>query len=399
MVSSEHFLDSVAQQVNAGTFMAELMTNKQKEYNSASPCDSSSPAPLPLPRLTIMEYLGASKFGHHKDVLDFDSFELLPELQPLDLLIEVKYAELNPVDLQKLNAKNGQEVPNPPLIVGYGGSGIVNQVGSGLSSDEWSGKRVCFLCDSTRPGSYATHVAVDYRCVAVIPFELSLEDAATVPLAGCTAYESVLKLNMTDERTLLVVGAAGGVGSWALLLARARYPSMNIIATSGSEASRLWCTQMGATHVIPHNDIANLGGGPKGSVDYVLCLTEPTKEVFAALAEVIKPYGSICLVVAGNSIQSLDCGFLFFKAVTLTFETVFTSSRTNFDMIVPAKEITDILLHLQDRTIPAIPLSPQQKLFNSLDWRECLQDGGLLDQIASGHTQGKLVMKVEASPD
>jgi NADPH:quinone reductase len=347
-----------------------------------------------------MEYLGARQFGPHKKVLEFDSNESLPELEENDLLIEVKYVELNPVDLQKLNAKPGLEVPTvaAPLIVGYGGSGIVSRVGTGLSTDEWAGKRVCFLCDSSRPGSYATHVAVDHRCVSVVPFGVSLEHAATVPLAGCTAYESMIKLDMQDagKKTLLVVGAAGGVGSWAMLLARARYPSITIIATAGSQASRQWCEKLGATNVITHEDIANLGGGPKGSVDYILCLTEPTPEVFAALREVIKPYGSICLVVSGKSIQSLDCGFLFFKAVTLTFETVFTSSRTKYDPIVPAKEMSDILMHLQDETIPAVPLSPQLSTISSLNWKDCLQDEGVLDQLASGHTQGKLIMKVEA---
>ena len=346
-----------------------------------------------------MEYLGASHFGPHREVLDFDSNESLPELQENDLLIKVHYVELNPVDLQKLNMKPGQQVQNPPLIVGYGGSGIISQSGSGLSNDEWSGKRVCFLCDSTRSGSYATHVVVDYRCVAVVPFELSLEEAATVPLAGCTAYESLLKLNMQDGRTLLVIGGAGGVGTWAILLARARFPSMTIIATAGSEESRQWCARVGATQIIPHNDVLNLGGGPNGSVDYILCLTEPTKEIFATLAEVIRPYGHICLVVAGTSIQSLDCGFLFFKAATLTFQTVFTSGRTNFETVVPANEMTDILLHLKDKTIPAAPLSPQLDIVTSKNWRDCLQEGGLLDQLASGHSQGKLVMKIEASQE
>jgi NADPH:quinone reductase-like Zn-dependent oxidoreductase len=213
----------------------------------------------------------------------------------------------------------------------------------------------------------------------------------------------LLKLHIQDDgsssnnnKTLLVVGAAGGVGSWAMLLARARHPSINIIATAGSQASRQWCERLGATNVITHEDIANLGGGPNGSVDYVLCLTEPTPVVFAALTEVIKPYGNICLVVSGKSIQSLDCGFLFFKAVNLTFETVFTSSRTKYDAIVPAKEMSDILMHLQDGTIPIVPLSPQLSTISSLDWKDCLQDEGLLDQLASGHTQGKLIMKVEA---
>lgn len=138
------------------------------------------------------------------------------------------------------------------------------------------------------------------RLVAPVPFGLTLKEAATAPLSGCAAYESLLKLGLGNNMplrggtnpTLLAVGGAGGVGSWATQLARVLYPTLNIVATASS--------------------------APKGSVDYILCLTEPTPTLFSALSEVIRPYGSICLVAAGMSIKSLDLSFVFFKAATVT---------------------------------------------------------------------------------
>jgi NADPH:quinone reductase-like Zn-dependent oxidoreductase len=252
-----------------------------------------------------------------------------------------------------------------------------------------------------------------------------LEHAATVPVAGCTAYEALLKLQIDTNNTnfsssssrgdgssssaaslqrLLIVGGAGGVGSWATLLARARYPSLEIVATASSEASRDWCRAMGANHVIPHEDIASALGGPSpnGSVDYILCLTEATPSVMEALSQVIHPYGTICLVVAGKSISQLDLSFCFYKAVTVTFEAVFASSRTNYERVQPAAEMEDILQHLADATIPKAPLAVDWLLktdhVTSLDWKEAaLVEGGLLDQLATGHTQGKLVMKIESN--
>jgi NADPH:quinone reductase-like Zn-dependent oxidoreductase len=349
-----------------------------------------------------MENLSASHYGSHRHVLDFDSLEDVPECRADDILIRVVYAELNPVDLQKLGSKNGQAVTNGPLVVGFGGSGIVQDVGSNIAKD-WKDKRVAFLCDPSRPGSYATHVLVDQRLVAPVPFQLTLKEAATVPLAGCTAYESLLKLGLGNDMplrgsdpTLLVVGGAGGVGSWTIQLARALYPNLKIIATATSEPSGLWCQRMGANQVIKHDEIAlQLQGGRRGSVDYILCLAEPTLALFGALSEVIRPYGSICLAVAGESIKSLDLSFVFFKAATITTQTVFSSIRTNFEYIQPAVEIEDLLQHVAARSAIIAPLSPQLgTLAGAEDWKLCLQEDGILDKLASGHAIGKLVMKI-----
>jgi len=351
-----------------------------------------------------MEILGAHQFGSHQKVLEFDSLDTLPECRPDDVLIRVVFAEVNPVDLKKLQGgpKEGQAIPDGPLVVGYGGSGIVQAVGSNIQKD-WIEKRVAFLCDPTRPGSYATHVVVDKRLVAPVPFQLSLKEAATIPLAGCTSYESLLKLGLGNDTplrgkdpTLLVVGGAGGVGSWAIQLARVLYPNLKIIATASSEPSGQWCLKMGANQVIHHDDITlQLQGGQKGSVDYILCLTEPTPALFSALTGVIRPYGSICLTVSGESIKILDLGFLFYKAATVTTETVFSSIRTNFEYIRPSVEIDDLLQHVAASSAIKAPLSPQlATLAGADDWKKCLQEGGILDNLASGHAIGKLVMRI-----
>ena len=66
-------------------------------------------------------------------------------------------------------------------------------------------------------------------------------------------------------------------------------------------------------------------GGQTGSVDYIIYPTEPTKDLFDSSAKVLKPFGTICLVVAGESIKSLDMRFVFFKSDSVCTETVFSS--------------------------------------------------------------------------
>ena len=388
----------------------------------------------------MLEFLGATHFGLYHSVLRFGSVQTLPVCGPDDLLIRVAYAELNPVDLQKLQGagnKEGQPVPVMPdnsclpFIVGYGGSGTVHAVGSNCGSPDFSwtiGQRVAFLGDPSRPGGYASHILVDRRLVARVPSLVTLQQAATVPLAGCTSFESLVKLGLLSplpsslnqpnnfhsdssrshdqrQKTLLVVGGAGGLGSWTVQLARAAWPpeKLRIVATASSEASRTWCQKLGADNAIPHDGI--LSELPRSSVDYILCLTEPTPTIWHALSEVVRPYGTICLVVAGKSIQSLDMGFLFFKAVTVTMETVFSSIRTQFEYIRPSDEMEEILRRMETGAVKA-PLSPQlPSLAGADDWKDCLTLSsshtnehprriGILEQLASGHTMGKLVMKI-----
>jgi len=347
----------------------------------------------------MYKYLGAKEFGPHCEVLEFGTLDTLPSTtKDGEVLIRVEFAELNPVDLQKLQAQKApQTVPNPPLVTGYGGSGtIVGFHDSKAPSSLEIGDRVIFLADPRRSkGAYATHVVVDCPCVTKIT-SLPLEQAASIPLAGCTAYESLEKLSLDtgNARNLLIVGGAGGVGSWATLLARAQYPGIEIITTASSEASQSWCRSLGASRCLSrHNHLTGQGleGGRNGSIDRILCLTEPTPELWKELTELIRPYGKICLVVAGKSIETLDLGFCFFKSVTVLTETVFASQRNNFTNMVPADEMANILQLLASGRIPQTPQAKE----SITSWNDALQDGGILDQLASGHTQGKLVMKID----
>jgi NADPH:quinone reductase-like Zn-dependent oxidoreductase len=83
------------------------------------------------------------------------------------VLVQVQYVELNPVDLQKLMPhRAGQEIPQAPLVVGHGGGGFV--VRSNVDNFK-EGDEIIFLADPRRNGAFATHVVVDAQCVGKIP--------------------------------------------------------------------------------------------------------------------------------------------------------------------------------------------------------------------------------------
>jgi len=378
-----------------------------------------------------MEALAATKFGPPGNVLQFVQTDI-PEPGPTEVRIRVHYAELNPVDLHKLSGdKEGKPIPSHrcPFIVGYGGSGVIDKAGKPADDDDNEkeegplfeiGDNVAFLCDPRRNGCYAEYVVVDRRLVSAIPNGVSFAEAAAVPLSGCTAYEALEKvgltigdliggssLEMTDSSppkkrqrkggVLLIVGGAGGVGSWCSLLARAAYPDLEIVSTASTTESEDWCLKMGANRTIAHSAVKSLGGGPKGSVDHIICLTEPTQELFASLTEILRPFGSICLVVAGDSIKSLDMSFVFFKSGTVCTETVFSSSRAGFH-IDQARQIRLILEMIamkpsgdsaSDRTPLVLGDIP-----GKTNWKSALKSNGVMEVLASGHSRGKLVMNI-----
>lgn len=369
---------------------------------------------------SLMTVLGTVEYG--SPATSLLSFHQIEKPDPSSLssnqvMIQVHYSELNPVDHHKIKG-NGKlnKVPSEfsPLVVGYGGSGIV--VASGMNDDSLLNQPVCFLVDShpSKKGSFAEYIVCDKRLVTLIPkyrdcdSMIDMTHAATVPLSGCTAFESLQKVGLpisnikddSSDKTLLIVGGGGGVGSWCTQLARACYPNLNIICTASSTLSSEWCQKMGANKVIGHDDIESLGGGPKGSVDHIICLAEPTKETFNALAEVLRPFGKICLVVAGKGIQSLDLGFVFFKSGTVSTETIFSSVRAGY--ILDQDEEMKIMLELIASKRVNAPLSPNLEDRISLNpscisWMEAVKEGGLIDLVGSGHCVGKLVMKIVSS--
>jgi NADPH2:quinone reductase len=308
---------------------------------------------------------------------------------------------------------DGTPTPAAPFIVGYGGSGIVESISSD-NADEQSvqllNKQVCFLADPGKDGSYAQYIVVDRRLVAVIPEGVPLEEAACIPVAGITAIESLEKVGLPvygtnhgvtpimsspsgDKYRLLIIGGAGGVGSWATQLARSTYGSeIEIVCTTGSQESSDWCKKMGANVTIAHDEIeTKLGTGPKGSCDSIICLVEPTASLFASMAEVLRQYGKICLVVAGDGIKSLDMSFVFFKCGTVCTETVFSSIRCGY-YIDQANEMRIILEALQRGKVNA-PLSDAWEE-DKADWRTASVEGEYIDMVGSGHVKGKLVMKI-----
>ena len=361
---------------------------------------------------TQMTVLGTKVFGRNNLQFMHHPKPAACNLSPTEVLVRVLYSDLNPVDHHKLNMKAaGSPVPDhrSPFVVGFGGCGVVEGVADAAddATRALMNARVAFLADPSRDGSYAEYVVCDRRVVAPVPVgsAIASHEAAAIPVAGCTALESLEKAGLAisseasqpsagEGRRLLIVGAAGGVGSWATQLARSNYPKLDIVGTASSPESSAWCqAMMGCTKTIGHDEVESLGGGREGSVDHILCLAEPTPKLFASLAEVLRPYGKIVLVVSGEGIKSLDLSFVFFKCGAISTETVFTSMRDGY-RLDQAGELGTIL-SLMDQGRVKAPISKDWEDDRS-GWKVANERGGYIDAVGSGHSKGKMVMKVSS---
>jgi NADPH:quinone reductase len=251
----------------------------------------------------------------------------LPTLLPHDLLVRVKAVSVNPVDI-KTRLRGGTKVEPEPRILGWDAAGVVEAVGEAVTGFK-AGDAVYYAGSIDRPGTNAEYHAVDERIAAHKPHSLTWVEATAMPLTALTAWEALfdrLKIDAgtgsANPRRLLVINGAGGVGSIAIQMAR-RLANVTVIVTASRPASRTWCLELGAGHVIDHRQpfaeqLAALG---IESVDDILCCYNPAPH-FENMAAVIKPQGQICNIVSAG--EPLPMDRLMSKSVAWLWELMFT---------------------------------------------------------------------------
>jgi NADPH2:quinone reductase len=158
-----------------------------------------------------------------------------PEPGPGEVLVRVIATSVNPIDT-KLRADGSFAGLEPPVILGGDVSGVVEEVGPGVA-DLAPGDEVYYTPEVFGPDTnkaYAEYHAAAASIVAKKPASLSHEEAAAVPLAGGTAYEAIVRrLAVRVGETVLIHGGAGGVGSFAVQIAKAS--GARVLATAGTD--------------------------------------------------------------------------------------------------------------------------------------------------------------------
>ena len=166
-----------------------------------------------------------------------------PEISDSEVLIQVKAAAVNPVELLILtgSVKLIQDY-SMPLTLGNECSGIVEQVGSKVEGFQ-TGDLVYTRLPLDKIGAFAEYVAVDQKEIAKMPDGYDFTTAAAIPLTGLTAYQAITEeLEAKPGQTILIPGGSGSFGQMAVPIAKAL--GLHVIVT-GNERAREQFLSMG----------------------------------------------------------------------------------------------------------------------------------------------------------
>ena len=338
-----------------------------------------------------MRAIGYSKslpISHSESLVDIEL--PMPTATGHDLLVKIKSIAVNPVDYkvrQNMPAKEGEY-----RVLGWDAVGEVVAVGQDVSHFKL-GDTVFYAGDLTRQGSNAEYQLVDERLVGIKPKSLSNAEAAALPLTTITAWEILFEhlaiarkeitVNKATEDVLLIVGAAGGVGSILIQLAKV-LTGATIIATASQVDSQAWVTELGADYVIDHTkplaeQIESLGL----TVTHIASL-RGTDSYFNSYCELIAPFGKIALI---DDPASLDVTKLKTKSLSLHWEFMFARSMYKTDKMIEQSRLLNKVSDLVDQGYIKTTLGKNLGIINAKNLKAAHAE------LESGRSVGKIVLE------
>src|SRR6184192_2470000 len=210
-----------------------------------------------------------------------------PEMREDDVLIEIHAAGVNPLDSKIRDGEFKLLLPyRLPLILGNELAGVVIRVGSRVRRFK-SGDEVYARPDKNRIGTFAEFIAVSEDDLAIKPKSLTMEEAASIPLVGLTAWQALIeKAKLKKGQKVLIHAGSGGVGTFAIQLAKHVGAT---VATTTSTANVDLVRSLGADIMIDYKkqDFADV------LRDYDVVLNSLDKVTLEKSLRVLKPGGQL----------------------------------------------------------------------------------------------------------
>lgn len=274
-----------------------------------------------------------------------------PVVNGRDCLIEVKAIAVNPVDTKIRSS--AQPAEGEFKVLGWDAAGIIAEVGEQVTGFK-PGDAVWYAGAVNRPGCNAEYQLVDERLISLKPQSLTFCEAAALPLTSLTAWEILfdrLQIHQHPEKSkqLLITGAAGGVGSVMIQLARG-LTSANVIATASRQESEDWVRQLGAHFILNHrhtltSELEKIG---LSSVSHVASLNQ-TDTHFSDLVAMLEPQGKLALI--DTPTLPLDILAMKQKSLSLHWEFMFTRSAFETDDMQQQQHILGRVAELVDNGV------------------------------------------------
>ncbi|WP_428001319.1 zinc-binding alcohol dehydrogenase family protein [Acidovorax sp.] len=305
-----------------------------------------------------------------------------------DLLVEVQAISVNPVDT-KIRKSAAPAEGQRWKVLGWDASGIVKAVGPEVTLFK-PGDRVWYAGSFARHGTNAELHLVDERIVGHAPKSLDFAQAAALPLTAITAWEMLFdRLGLApgkkpEGKTLLIIGASGGVGSIMAQLA-VRLTSLTVIGTASRPETQAWVKELGAHHVIDHSQplAQELKAIGFPTVDTIVSLNQ-TETHLPQIVEAIAPQGKFGLI---DDPRALDVMPFKRKSVSIHWEMMATRSMFQTADMVHQHHLLNEVAALVDAGLVRTTLA---ELFGSINAENLKKAHALIE---SGTARGKVVLQ------
>jgi len=331
--------------------------------------------------MKAISYIDGMDHGFQNPLVDIE--KTMPTLKDRDLLVKVKAISVNPVDTKV--RRNPVAVGNT-RILGWDAVGEVVEVGSGVQHFK-VGDQVWYAGDLTRDGSNAEYQAVDERIVSLKPQSLSDAEAAALPLTAITAWEMLFdrfNVDLDQSDNILVIGGAGGVGSIAIQLLKAK-TNLKVIATASREETKAWVKSLGADYVIDHTEDLNTQIKALGlDAPRYIFSTNQTETYLPQISKLIAPQGKFGLI---DDPKSLDIGEFKSKSVSVHWEFMFTRSMFNTTDIEQQSQLLHQVAELVDNHRIKTTLNQTLGKINAKNLKLAHE------LIETGRAKGKIVLE------
>ncbi|MEW1639438.1 NADP-dependent oxidoreductase [Streptomyces sp. NPDC093801] len=317
-----------------------------------------------------MRAFAIDAFGRTPQLVDLPR----PEPGPGEVQLRVRAASVNPIDWKV--AAGALAAPGAavsfPLTLGFDFAGRVTAAGDGAAwevGQEVFGMRLPSAPERNPHGSYAEYMtaSAETAAMAARPEGLDAVSAAALPMTGGTALALTRWLEPAEGETLLVVGAAGGVGSYALQLAAARGAHVIAVAAGDDHA---YVRSLGAREAVDHRttDVAGaVRAARPGGVDAVLDLVDDRETLMTRIAPLVRDGGRLATTVFAADTDALAARGV--RAVNFGYR------ATDQDMAELAGLVTSGALHVAQTT--TFPLTAMDEAYTA---------------STTGHVRGKLVV-------
>ncbi|MGD6963470.1 NADP-dependent oxidoreductase [Fictibacillus phosphorivorans] len=334
-----------------------------------------------------MKAMTIDRYG--KDVALQETEMHKPEMGDQDLLVRIHAASINPIDFKIRDGKVKMLLSyDMPLILGNDFSGTVEQVGSKVSTFQ-PGDKVYGRPRKDRIGTFAEFISVHEDDVAIAPSNISLIESASLPLVGLTtwqAFHDVIQLK--EGQKILIHAGAGGVGTFAIQLAKAMGA---FVATTASEKGYDLVKSLGADEIINYKEQA---------FEKVLKGYDAVFDTLGGTSleksfEVLRPGGKIVSVsaVPNKEFAEQNNMGLFKKVIfsivsrKLTMLEKRHNVRYHFLFMKPSGEQLRRIAHLVEKEdiVPVI-----DKVFSFDDAQKAIE------YVETGRAKGKVIIKVES---